>query len=187
VVGARKALAAGALVASLTVVATAEPLNVVGSCREGLPNGGYELRMPDGRLRTVGAFARGKKTGTFIFWTAGGARVAVIPYDDDARTGTVALWYVETSEWIEAGRRLEARYVDDRRHGTTRSWHTNGTLRSEFRYERGALIETHAWTDTGAALPESEARELATRDAESDQALLEALVSVVSDNLPRCD
>jgi len=172
---------------SLAAVAAAEPLNVAGSCREGLPNGGYELRTIDGRLRAVGAFAHGKKTGTFIFWTAGGARLAVIPYDEDARNGTVALWYVETSERIEAGRRLEARYVDDRRHGITRSWHTNGAIRSEDRYERGGVVEARAWTKTGAALPETEARDLAIRDAESDQALFDALVAVVDDNLPRCD
>jgi len=186
-VGPRKALVAGVFVASLAAGVAAEPLTVVGSCREGLPNGAYELRMPDGRLRAVGAFAYGKKTGTFIFWTAGGARVAVVPYDSDARNGTVALWYSGAGDWIEAGRRLEARFVDDRRHGVTRSWHTNGGPRSEYRYERGQLIEARAWTETGAALPEAEARDLAIHDAASDQALLDGLVAAVDDNLPRCD
>lgn len=185
--GSRKALVAGVFVALLAARAAAEPLAVVGSCREGLPNGAYELRMTDGRLRAVGAFAYGRKTGTFIFWTAGGARVAVVPYDSDARNGTVALWYAGTGDRIEAGRRLEARYVDDRRHGITRSWHTNGALRSEYRYERGELIEARAWTETGAALSEGDARGLAIQDAESDQALLGTLVSVVDDNLPRCE
>jgi hypothetical protein len=186
-VGPRKALVAGVFVASLAVGAAAEPLTVVGTCREGLPNGAYELRMPDGRLRAVGAFAYGKKTGTFIFWTTGGARVAVIPYDSDARNGTVALWYAGAGDWIEGERRLEARYVDDRRHGITRSWYTTGVPRSEYRYERGELIEARAWTETRAALPEGEARDLAIRDAESDQALVGALVSAVDENLPRCD
>jgi len=186
-VGPREALAAGGLAASLATLAAAVPLEVVGACRDGLPNGAYELRMNDGRLRAVGAFAHGRKTGTFIFWTAGGARLAVVPYDDDARTGTVALWYAGTSDRIEAGRRLEARYVDDRRHGTTRSWYANGAPRSEYRYERGELIEARAWTDAGAALSETEARDLATRDAESDRSTLDALIAVVDDNLPRCD
>ncbi len=60
---------------------------VTGACRDGVPNGAYELRMPDGRLRILGAFAKGRRTGTFLFWAASGARIAVIPYDDDAKVG----------------------------------------------------------------------------------------------------
>ena len=32
-----------------------------------VPNGAYELYQADGRLRAVGAFAQGRRTGTFIF------------------------------------------------------------------------------------------------------------------------
>ena len=59
--------------------ALAQPYVVVGQCRFGVPNGGYELRMPDGALRVAGAFAQGRLTGTFIFWTAGGARYSSSP------------------------------------------------------------------------------------------------------------
>ncbi|TMH17752.1 MAG: hypothetical protein E6H64_14565 [Betaproteobacteria bacterium] len=65
--------------------ALAQPYVVVGQCRYGVPNGGYELRMPDGRLRVVGAFAQGRMTGTFIFWSGAGARVAVMPFDRGIR------------------------------------------------------------------------------------------------------
>ena len=43
-------------------------LVVDGACRDGLPNGRYELRRADGRLRVVGAFNHGRRTGSFIFW-----------------------------------------------------------------------------------------------------------------------
>lgn len=185
--GPGETLAAGVLFASFATVSAAQAFDVVGSCREGLPNGAYELRATDGRLRAVGALAHGKKTGTFIFWTTNGARVAVIPFDEDARNGTVAVWYSGERDWIEGGRKLEARYVDDRRHGLTRSWYTNGAPRSEYRYEQGRLIEARAWTDTGRALPEADAQDLAPRDAESDQALINSLVGLVDDHLPRCD
>src|SRR5438552_17954551 len=81
--------------ASLFAVAQAlaQPYVVVGQCRSGVAHGGYELRTPDGRLRVVGAFAQGHMTGTFIFWSAAGARVAVMPFDKDSKNGTVALWY----------------------------------------------------------------------------------------------
>ena len=180
-------LAAGLLFASFATVAAAQALEVVGSCREGLPNGAYELRTSDGRLRAVGAFAHGKKTGTFIFWTTNGARVAVIPFEEDARKGTVAFWYPGERDWIEGGRKLEARYVDDRRHGLTRSWYANGTPRSEYRYEHGRLIEARAWSQTGRALAEAEAREQAFGDIESDQSVIDTLVGVVDDHPPRCD
>ena len=180
-------LAAGLLFASFATVAAAQALEVVGSCREGLPNGAYELRTSDGRLRAVGAFAHGKKTGTFIFWTTNGARVAVIPFEEDARKGTVAFWYPGERDWIEGGRKLEARYVDDRRHGLTRSWYANGTPRSEYRYEHGRLIEARAWSQTGRALAEAEAREQAFGDTESDQSVIDTLVGVVDDHPPRCD
>src|SRR3982750_2852733 len=74
-------------------VVSGQPYVVAGNCRDGAPNGSYELRTSDGRLRIAGAFAHGRRTGTFLFWAATGARTALIPYDDDAKVGTVALWY----------------------------------------------------------------------------------------------
>jgi hypothetical protein len=108
------ALAAGVVVG--------QGYGVEGACRAGLPHGSYELRGADGRLRVVGAFAQGRLTGTFIFWTAGGARLAVLPFDNEAKNGTVALWYAAPDARIEGGRRLEAPYVADLPHGIHRSW-----------------------------------------------------------------
>ena len=59
------------------------------------------LVIPD---TVVGAFAQGRMTGTFIFWSAAGARVAVMPFDNDAKSGTVALWYTPPDGRPEAGR-----------------------------------------------------------------------------------
>lgn len=167
--------------------ALAQPYLATGQCRAAVPNGGYELRMPDGRLRVVGAFAQGRMTGTFIFWTSGGARIAVLPFDGDARTGTLALWYVAPEGRSEVGRKLEAPYVDDQPHGIKRSWYPDGTLRAEYRYEHGTLAEAKAWTERGAPLPDAEARGLAVRDAENDGRYYASLVGIVRDNLPTCD
>ena len=60
--------------------AAAQKLDVVGACRAGVPNGAYELRTQDGHLRVAGAFAHGSKTGTFIFWSSRGGRIAVISF-----------------------------------------------------------------------------------------------------------
>jgi len=167
--------------------ALAQPYLATGQCRAGVPNGGYELRMPDGRLRVVGAFAQGRMTGTFIFWTSGGARIAVLPFDSDARAGTLALWYVAPGGRSEAGRKLEAPYVDDQPHGIKRSWYPDGALRAEYRYEHGTLVEARAWAERGAMLSDAEARGLAVLDAENDDRYYASLVGIVRDNLPACE
>ena len=167
--------------------ALAQAYVVVGQCRSGVANGGYELHMPDGRLRVVGAFAQGRMTGTFIFWSAAGARIAVMPFDNDARSGTVALWYTAPDGRLEAGRKLEAPYADDRPHGVVRSWHPNGTPRAEYRYEHGALSYAHAWSPSGRPLGEGEAERLAARDAANDDKFYASLLAIVRENLPPCD
>ena len=173
-------------IAQAQAQAQAQPY-VVGQCRAGVAHGGYELRMPDGRLRVVGAFAQGRMTGTFIFWTAGGARVDVLPFDNDDKNGTVALWYVAPDAQQEAGRKLESPYFGDRPHGVTRSWHPNGAPRAEYHYEHGVLTEAHAWTIAGAPLSDAEANDLQARDTEADDRLYATLLAIVRDNLPSCD
>jgi len=167
--------------------ALAQPYVVVGQCRFGVPNGGYELRMPDGVLRVAGAFAQGRLTGTFIFWTAGGARIAVVPLDNDARNGTLALWYTNPQQGNEVGHKLEAPYVDDRLHGIKRSWYANGVQRGEYRYEHGVLLEAQAWTEAGAPLPDAQARSLASADTDADQQDYAALLALVRENQPVCE
>lgn len=181
------ALAAGAGLFAVVAQSLAQPHAAIGECRDGVPNGSYELRTPDGHVRVVGAFARGRMTGTFIFWTGRGARTAVLPLDNGEKNGTVALWYTAPDLDIEAGRKLEAPYVQDRLHGIKRSWHANGAPRAEYRYERGTLSAAHAWTESGAPLSAADARQLAASDAEADNQSFAALLDLVRDNLPPCD
>jgi hypothetical protein len=189
VVGTARQVAALAAVITATLGTTAargaESFSVVGACRAGVPNGGYELRMADGRLRVVGAFAQGRKTGTFIFWTARGARSAVIPYDDDAKTGTVALWY--TAAGRELARKLEAPYSDNRLHGIVRSFHSNGALRAEFRYEHGTMVLAQAWDQRGARLPDAQAQRLAVSEAEAAERVYAGFEAIVREHPPHCE
>src|SRR5215831_13631315 len=93
--GARAFAAVVGLVAA--PVLPAQELVIGGTCRDGEPQGAYTLRAPDGRLRVAGALARGRRTGTFLFWSERGSRIAVIPYDDARKMGTVAVWYAASS------------------------------------------------------------------------------------------
>ena len=176
-----------ALVLAAGADASAQPYAVAGSCRDGAPNGAYELRMPDGRLRVLGAFAKGRRTGTFLFWAPTGARIAVIPYDDGAKFGTVALWYAPATRQGEPRRKLESTYAAGVLHGFTRSWHANGKQRTEYRYERGELAAAEARSESGEPLSEHEARRLAERDRATDAEFYASLEQTIADNVPRCD
>ena len=178
---------AAACVAAMPAAAAygAEPLLARVACRDGVPNGAYELRGQDGRLRAVGAFAQGHKTGTFIFWTANGARSAVIPYERDSRTGTVALWY--TAGGRETAKRLEAPFSDDVMNGVLRSFHPNGAPRAEARFEHGALTAVEAWDVRGKPLPEARARQTTARDLVDNGRLIAGFEALIRHNLPHCE
>jgi hypothetical protein len=179
----RAAVACAALVAA---VASAEDLAVDGSCRDGQPHGAYEVRGPDGTARVVGAFARGRRTGTFLFWSSGGARVALLPFDDDALSGTVTLWHAPAGRAGDVRPKLEAVYVRGQPSGEKRSWFPDGRPRAEYRYEQGALAAARAWTEAGKPMSEDEARALAQRDRAADDAYFASLAAFVRAHLPRC-
>ena len=166
--------------------ASAERLVASGGCRDGVPNGTYELRNADGRMRVIGAFAKGRRTGTFLFWTAAGDRVAVIPYENDIKTGTVALWHAPAFQRGEPRRKLESAYSDGVRNGATRSWYVDGKPRAEYRYERGELAAAEAWGKSGERLPESAARRLAEQDRASDAGVYAAFEQTIAQHLPNC-
>lgn len=167
--------------------AATETYVVTGNCRDGQPHGAYELRTQGGTLRVAGAFTRGKRTGSFLFWSASGARVALLPFENDVMNGTVALWYLADSPKIEPRSRLEAVYVDGRQAGGARSWYPDGRQRAEFRYDQGVLAEARAWSATGALLPEAEARAMAARDKAADEQFYTTLEAMVRANPPQCE
>jgi hypothetical protein len=183
---ARLARVCALLLALSPAMACGEGYRALGTCRGAVPNGGYELRGADGALRVVGAFAQGHLTGTFIFWTPGGARLAVLPFDNDAKNGTAALWYAASDASLESGRKLEAPFVDDHPQGVERSWHANGRPRGEYRYEQGVLVEAHAWTEAGEPLGDAAARGQAAADAQANARIYAALVGLVRDHQPPC-
>jgi hypothetical protein len=176
-----------ALAVLVTPAAPAQGLVAEGGCRDGEPNGAYTLRAPDGRLRVAGAFAKGQRTGTFLFWSERGDRIAVVPYDGGRKAGTIAAWYEPPSPGADAPRKSEAAYADGVLHGEKRSWHPNGRLRTWLRYERGVLVEARAWAASGSPLPDAAARAQAARDAATDEAFYATLEALVAGRLPKCE
>jgi hypothetical protein len=177
---------AAASLASAIVAAPKPAWIVDASCRDGEPQGPYQLRTGDRQLRVAGAFNAGKRTGSFIFWTAKGVRAAHIPYDDDVRNGTVAVWY-DGPSGREPARRFESVWHRGSRDGQTRSWHADGHRRSETEYAGGRYVSSIGWTDAGDRLADAAARDLAAHDARTADAIYAELDALILDHLPRCE
>ena len=178
-----------AVLASLALQASAaaQDLVIEGSCREGQPHGAYELRGPGGQVRVVGAFNKGKRTGSFLFWSSRGVRIAQLPYDEGALSGTLALWWANGERTDDPRPKLEAVYAQGFLSGTKRSWYPNGRLRAELRYDRGLLVEAHAYSEAGKPLSDAEARALAANDLETDEKFYASLDAIIRVHLPRCE
>ena len=172
----------GLLAVALTAPgeAAAQRLAVQGACRDGVPHGAWQLTDAKGRPRVLGAFNRGKRTGSFIYWNASGVRIAHLPYEEDARNGTLALWYQTPTRGLDAQQRLEAVYTSGRLNGLVRIWNPDGRVRGEYLYAGGNLVGARAWDARARELPEAQARAQAEKDVavhEAYQQTLEALVA----------
>ena len=174
-----------AIFLAFSSIAAAQGFRVEGSCRDGYAHGQYELRDANGTVRAVGAFNRGKRMGSFLFWNANGAREAHLPFDEDVLAGTVALWW--PAQRGEPKPRVEASFARGKRAGATRSWYASGKPKAELNYEDGELRSATATAENGKALPDAQARALAAREAADEDARIAALMALVDAHLPRCD
>lgn len=180
------ALAFAAAVANGVGAATMATWVADGNCRDGRPQGPYELRTGEGQLRVAGAFNEGTRTGSFIFWSDAGVRIAHLPFDQGLLNGTVAIWY-EAPPGREPPRRFESAWRHGKRDGETRSWYRDGQPRAQTQYAAGRIVASAAWTDVGARLSDPAARELARQDAAAVDDLYAELDALVREHMPRCD
>jgi hypothetical protein len=181
------AAARAALIVAMLDFATpagAESFVARGGCRDGAPHGAYELRSTGGALRAIGAFNRGKRTGSFIFWNDAGVRIAHVPYEDDVVNGTVAFWYAAPARGGASQQKREVAYAAGRRNGTARSWQPDGRRRVEAEYREGELAAVDAWDVRDRPLPQTDARALERRDAASDESEFRALEGLVRRHPP---
>jgi antitoxin component YwqK of YwqJK toxin-antitoxin module len=184
---ASRLIAALGLAAVAATAGAAETFTVRGACRDGYVHGVYELRDAAGKLRVQGAFNKGLRTSSFLYWSAGGIRVAHVPYDEGTIAGTVALWYAQSAPNSPPRQKLEAAYTKGERHGPTRSWFPNGRPRGEYVYERGALASAKGWNALGSPLTDDAARKQAGVDFDEDRKYFASLDATVDANLPTCE
>ena len=184
---ASRLIAALGLAAIAGSSAAAESFNVRGACRDGYAHGVYELRDAAGKMRVQGAFNKGLRTSSFLYWASNGIRVAHVPYDEGAVSGTVALWYAQSAPNTPPRQKLEAAYARGERNGPTRSWFPNGRPRGEYVYEKGTLVAAKAWNAIGTPLADDAARKQAAVDFGEDQKYFKSLDDSVDANQPACE
>jgi hypothetical protein len=180
-------LAAACWIVAGSAAAQSPAYVVDGGCRDGVPHGRYELRSGSGTLRVAGAFNRGKRTGSFIFWDGSGARIAHIPYDDDMRSGTLATWYEARAAGAEPARRDESTWRRGVREGLTRTWYRDGHRQTEAEFEHGIVVTSAGWADAGARLSDRAARDAAERAAAAAEQRYVELEALVRTYVPHCD
>lgn len=185
-VGKASRLIAACSLAAVAAAASAETYVLRGACRDGYVHGVYELRDAKGALRVQGAFNKGLRTSSFLYWASNGLRVAHVPYDEGAISGTVALWYAQSPRGAPLKQKLEAAYAKGERHGPTRSWYPNSRPRGEYVYENGKLVSAKGWNAVGAALDAEAANAQAAKDAAEDAGYFKSLDAIVDANMPAC-
>jgi antitoxin component YwqK of YwqJK toxin-antitoxin module len=157
------------------------------ACRDGAPDGPFELRDARGTLVVSGSLAGGVRDGTFHFHDGGGLRQVELRYRQGTLDGPVRLWWSRsTTRTGDPRPKLEARYVDGVPDGGARSWHPDGRRRGEFEYDRGRLIAARLWNPDGAAASDAEAAECARLDLEADGRYYAVLADLVDEHIPAC-
>lgn len=176
-----------ALVALARCISPGAPQVGVGDCRDAVRHGSYELRVVDGPVVATGTFVDGREDGVFTFYTTRGTKIAEIPYSDDAKSGTIRLWYGELAYPDAAGRlKLEAEYARDLANGLKRSWWPSGAKRSTELFRDGSPVQVEAWDEAGASFSRSESEQLSRDSARADARYYRILESEIDAYPPVC-
>jgi antitoxin component YwqK of YwqJK toxin-antitoxin module len=159
----------------------------LGDCQDGIRHGSYKLQVVDGPVVATGSFVDGRKHGVFTFYSTGGTKLAEIPYSNDAKSGTIRLWYSEFAYPGAAGTlKLEVEYTSNHADGRRRSWWPSGAKRSTELFRDGSLIQAEAWDEAGARLSRSQAEYLSRDSAQADAKYYRILESEIDAYLPAC-
>ena len=159
----------------------------LGECRDAVRHGSYKLQVIDGPVIATGSFVDGRKHGVFTFYSTGGTKLAEIPYSNDAKSGTIRLWYGEFAYPDAAGRlKLEAEYTRNLANGVKQSWWPSGAKRSTELYRDGSAVQVEAWDEAGASLSRSQSEELSRDSAQADADYYRILESEIDSYPPPC-
>ena len=143
---------------------------VEGETQDGLRDGEWIERYPDGSLRSRGRWVLGRREGEWQWWYEGGVPKKRGTFRDEEPDGPWFDWYPSGAprgegewragrpwglwrEWHPGGALAsEGEYVDGREEGLWRRWFADGTVHAELRYEQGRLHGPAAQWFPGGAL-----------------------------------
>lgn len=142
----------------------------------GIRQGNTLLNYQSGSQYSVQPFVNGKRQGKHTFYFDNGRAKTILNYDNDLLHGEVKLYY--PTGWpkrelnFKHGKRngvermwdedtghliLEAEYHEGNPVGYARTWHLNGKLAQEVKYEEnGKVISAERWTVEGSRILEEE-------------------------------
>jgi antitoxin component YwqK of YwqJK toxin-antitoxin module len=170
--------------------APAPQYEVKGACKDGQPDGPYELRLASGGpLQATGPFEAGARSGLFTFYDSDGRKIAEVPYRLDQIDGMVKLWYpAATPGTAEQGpRKLESLFAAGVRDGLTTAWYADGARRAELVYMNGVPRRAQYWSPAGENVIGPEGAKRAEEGEKVDLDLLIALDKLPREHPIRCD
>lgn len=178
-------MACSAALLPFAVAASSDGLSVTAECRDGVPDGEYRVESAQGRVRIEGSFAAGVRDGEFVFYTANGDRMIVLPYTRGLLNGTVKAWHVgagDANSPLKLLADIKAGFIN----GRHRTWYENGKPRSDFVIEDGEIIAGETWNPDGTVLEIKDHSQFLGAEIDSDFAYYDRLEQVMGAHPPAC-
>ncbi|HKJ50022.1 MAG TPA: hypothetical protein VKB27_00900 [Gammaproteobacteria bacterium] len=161
-------------------------LVVDAECDGGVANGGYVVRADPGTVRIEGRYSRGLREGEFVFYSAAGEKLIVLPYTRGLINGTVRAWHAPGANREATGLKLEsdlsAGFVD----GHHRTWYANGNPRSDFTVKDGEILSANTWNPDGSELEINSDSAFLQSEIETDFAYYRRLEQLLDAYPPEC-
>ncbi|HEY5738488.1 MAG TPA: hypothetical protein VIW27_02125 [Gammaproteobacteria bacterium] len=170
---------------SFAVAASSDGLSVAAECRNGVPEGKYQIESAQGRVRVKGSFVDGLRDGEFVFYTANGDRMIVLPYTRGLLNGAVKAWHVGAGD-ANSPLKLLSDIKDGFIKGRHRTWYENGKPRSDFVIEDGEITAGETWNPDGTVLEIKDRAQFLSAEIQSDFAYYERLEQVMDAHPPTC-
>jgi len=175
-----------AIMPSLAGASADGALRVSAACEGGVASGAYRVESAQGNPRIEGAYANGLRDGDFVFYTADGAKMIVLPYTKGLLHGTIKAWHVGDSGGGDPGLKLVSDIRAGFIQGRHRTWYENGQQRSDFVIEDGEITAGKAWNPDGTVLEIKDSSQFLNTEIENDFSYYHRLEQVMDAYPPDC-
>ena len=175
-----------ALLLPFVCAAGGAELVVDAECEGGVANGSYVARADPGPVRIEGRYSQGMREGEFVFYSASGEKLIVLPYTRGLINGTVRAWHAPDADGGASRLKLESDLSAGFVNGRHRTWYENGNPRSDFTIEDGEILSGNTWNPDGSELEINSDSAFLQSEIESDFAYYGRLEQVLDAYPPGC-